>query len=77
MLTVNEAADGFSENMKALQGNYFLKGYYKRKAKKAANDKVAQDTTSTNDINRDLDEDELRAIIADAQRALDLKNSKE
>ncbi len=77
MLTINEAADGFSENMKALQGNYFLRGYYKRKAKKAANDKTVQDTASTSDIDKDLDEDELRAIIADAQRALDAKKNSE
>ncbi|MGI8601209.1 MAG: MlaD family protein, partial [Chitinophagaceae bacterium] len=33
MSTINDAAYGFSENMKALQGNFLFKGYFKRKAK--------------------------------------------
>lgn len=73
MVTINEAAYGFSENMKALHGNYFLKGYFKRKAKNAAND--AQDSTA-NDLDTELNEEELRTIIADAQRELDAKKNK-
>ena len=73
MVTINEAAYGFSENMKALHGNYFLKGYFKRKAKNAAND--APDS-SANDLDAELNEEELRTIIADAQRELDAKKNK-
>ena len=39
--TVQKAADNFSENMKALQGNIFFKGYFKKKAKAAADSSKA------------------------------------
>jgi len=77
MLTINEAADGFSENMKALQGNYFLRGYFKRKARNAVNDpKPKESVIPANDIDEDLTEAELTELIADAQKALDAKKKK-
>lgn len=78
MLTIQKAADGFGENMKALQGNYFLRGYFKRKAKEAG--KEADSTiivpSATETIDPDMDEQELKQIIAEAQKALDAKNGK-
>jgi phospholipid/cholesterol/gamma-HCH transport system substrate-binding protein len=77
MLTINDAAYGFSENMKALHGNVFLRGYFKRKARDGNADAEANvaDTTPDN-IANELDEKELRAIIAEAQKALDDKSKK-
>lgn len=74
MLTIQEAADGFSENMKALQGNYFLRGYFKRKAEKEGkNTDSAETTTAPQNTDVEPDEAELREIIAEAQKALDEK----
>ncbi len=75
MLTIQEAADGFSENMKALQGNYFLRGYFKRKARDEANKINTSDSSAINNLNADLDEKELKEIIIEAQKALDEKRS--
>lgn len=75
MVTINEAADGFSENMKALQGNYFLRGYYKRKARDAGKSPDAKDSPGEG-IDEDLSEAELNEIIADAQKALENKRKK-
>lgn len=75
MLTVQEAAYGFSENMKALHGNYFLRGYFKRKAREAEKKGGDQDTTASN-IEEEMDEAELKEIISDAQKALDSKRAK-
>lgn len=72
MTTIQEGAYGFSENMKALQGNYFLRGYFKRKAAKEADGKAA-DSAPVPDIEKDMDEDELETIITEAQKALDAK----
>ena len=72
MTTIQEGAYGFSENMKALQGNYFLRGYFKRKAKKDSDSKAA-DSASVPDIEKDMDEEELETIITEAQKALDAK----
>lgn len=74
MTTINEAADGFSENMKALQGNYFLRGYFKRKAREEG--KTHNGTETNDDIDEDLTEKELQEIISDAQKALDAKKKK-
>ncbi len=74
MMTINEAADGFSENMKALQGNYFLRGYFKRKAREEG--KTHNGTEANDDIDEDLSEKELQEIISDAQKALDAKKKK-
>lgn len=77
MTTINEAAENFGENMKALQGNYFLRGYFKRKARKEAAGLAVQDTaTDTGYMGTELDEEELKTIISDAQKALDAKKNK-
>jgi len=74
MLTIQEAANGFSENMKALQGNYFLRGYFKRKAKEEA--VLGSDTTSNEALAGEMDERELEEVIKEAQQALDAKRKK-
>jgi phospholipid/cholesterol/gamma-HCH transport system substrate-binding protein len=71
LATVQVAADNFSENMKALQGNYFLKGYFKKKAK-AQSDSLK--TSAQNEID-DLDEQDLEQIKADAEKALQQKRA--
>ncbi len=77
LATINEAAYGFSENMKALQGNFFLRGYFKKKAK----EKAKADTTAviavSDDIDPDMDEEELEELIAEAKKALDAKRKKD
>ena len=87
MKNISDGAYGFSENMKALQGNFFLKGYFKRKARAAAeakadgtdvvNTSVTKDTevTSSN-FTDDMDEAELEEVIAEAQKALEVKRKK-
>ena len=45
MATIQHAAYNFSENMRALQGNYFLRGYFKKKAQAKADSLQAADTT--------------------------------
>jgi phospholipid/cholesterol/gamma-HCH transport system substrate-binding protein len=74
--TINDAAYGFSENMKALQGNYFLRGYYKRKAKKEGKEPTTEATTNADNIDEELTEAELNEIITDAQKALEAKKKK-
>ena len=80
LATISEAADGFSENMKALQGNFFLRGYFKRKerekAKNAANG-IVPVSDSTDIIDPTMDEDDLKELIAEAQKALDAKRKKQ
>ena len=76
MVTINEAAYGFSENMKALHGNVFLRGYFKRKARDGSTEPTESAVKPTSDeITSELDESDLRAIITEAQKALDEKNS--
>jgi phospholipid/cholesterol/gamma-HCH transport system substrate-binding protein len=75
MLTIQQAADGFSENMKALQGNYFLRGYFKRKAREEGNKTNNTDSSASSSIDADMDEKELKEIIIEAQKALDEKKS--
>lgn len=71
MATIDEAAYGFSENMKALHGNYFLRGYFKRKAaKEGALAETALPAAAGDD---GLTEEELKEIIAEAQELLDAK----
>lgn len=79
MLTIQEAANGFSENMKALQGNYFLRGYFKRKARDAAKNESTGVTTAapTDVVDEDMNEEELKEIIAEAQKALEAKKTKQ
>jgi phospholipid/cholesterol/gamma-HCH transport system substrate-binding protein len=75
MLTIKEAAHGFSENMKALQGNFLLRGYFKRKAKDASNNETAVQGAPEEAITADMEEAELKEIIAEAQKALDAKKA--
>ncbi len=69
MATVNDAAFGFSENMKALQGNIFFRGYFKKQAK--AKEKANQDSSlnTSNVEDPELDESELREIQEAADKA--------
>jgi phospholipid/cholesterol/gamma-HCH transport system substrate-binding protein len=78
MVTIEQAAYGFSENMKALQGNIFLRGYFKKKAK-ADNANAAEAATDPALENAvvEMDEAELKEIIAEAQKALDAKKAKQ
>lgn len=78
MNTIQVAADEFSENMKALQGNIFLRGYFKKKAKESPKKPEAgkQVGPPPAEVDDDMDEDELREIISEAQKALDKKNGK-
>jgi phospholipid/cholesterol/gamma-HCH transport system substrate-binding protein len=77
MLTIQEAANGFGENMNALKDSYFLRGYFKRKARAAAEDgEISADTAATELPAADMDERELEEIIKDAQQALDAKRKK-
>lgn len=82
MININDAAYGFSENMKALQGNFFLKGYFKRKAKADAKnlseaEMLALDESDSLYLDEDLNEAELKQLIIEAQKALDAKKKKE
>ncbi|MEO6831660.1 MAG: MlaD family protein [Chitinophagaceae bacterium] len=45
MTTIQHAAYNFSENMRALQGNYFLRGYFRKKAQAKADSLQNADTT--------------------------------
>lgn len=73
MITIQEAAYGFSENMKALHGNYFLRGYFKRKARDGNKSNTTQVADS---LDTEMTEEELKEIITDAQKALDAKKGK-
>ncbi len=66
LLTVQKAADNFGENMKALQGNYFLKGYFKKKAKAQADSAKA----NMNNSDDEMDDAELEQIKSDAEKEL-------
>ncbi|MFN2458083.1 MAG: MlaD family protein, partial [Chitinophagaceae bacterium] len=67
MATINDAAFGFSENMKALQGNFLFKGYFKKKAKEK--EKLAAQTANAIDSSDiEMDEDDLAEIEAAAMK---------
>jgi phospholipid/cholesterol/gamma-HCH transport system substrate-binding protein len=66
LLTVQKAADNFSENMKALQGNYFLKGYFKKKAKAQADSVKAMQEEEP-----DMDDAELELIRTNAEKEIE------
>ncbi len=77
MITIKEAAYGFSENMKALQGNFFLRGYFKKKAAEEEKESVVHKAAVVpEDVSSDMEEKELKDIIAEAQKALDEKHIK-
>jgi phospholipid/cholesterol/gamma-HCH transport system substrate-binding protein len=66
LVTVQKAADNFSENMRALQGNYFLKGYFKKKAKAQA------DSAKANlEAEPEIDDAELELIRTNAEKELE------
>ncbi len=70
MGTINDAAYGFSENMKALQNNFLFKGYFKKQAK--AKEKALLENgnvTLADSTDVDLDEAELLEIEAAAEKA--------
>jgi phospholipid/cholesterol/gamma-HCH transport system substrate-binding protein len=72
MATINDAAFGFSENMKALQGNFLFKGYFKRqaKAKEKAAAIAAVNIDSTDIEMNDADLAEIEAAAQKAQQAI-------
>ena len=72
MGTIQQAAYNFSENMRALQGNYFLRGYFKRKSKaKADSTKQAEE-----DSPQEMDDDELKQMRDDADKELQRRKPK-
>ncbi|WP_018617147.1 MlaD family protein [Segetibacter koreensis] len=76
MLTMREAAYDFSENMKALQGNFFLRGYFRRKAREKDKNVVVPEkaVVSSDGVVSQLNEEELKEVIASAQKALEAKH---
>jgi phospholipid/cholesterol/gamma-HCH transport system substrate-binding protein len=78
LLAVQQAADGFGENMKALHGNIFFRGYYKRKARDAAkqSDSTIVLTSATEALDPNMDEQDLKDLITEAQKELDAKHKK-
>jgi phospholipid/cholesterol/gamma-HCH transport system substrate-binding protein len=77
MVTIREAADGFSENMKALQGNYFFRGYYKRKAQEdGKNPGAQQEIAASESLSAEMSETELKDLIGEAEKALAEKRKK-
>jgi len=69
MSTVNDAAFGFSENMKALQGNILFRGYFKRQAKAKEKEKLISLQNATDSTEVELDEEDLKEIEAAAEKA--------
>jgi phospholipid/cholesterol/gamma-HCH transport system substrate-binding protein len=67
MSTINDAAFGFSENMKALSNNFLLRGYFKKQAK--AKEKAAAEDVKNGEAEPDLTEAELAEIEAAADKA--------
>lgn len=77
MLTIQEGAHNFNENMKALQSSFLFRGYFKRRSgEKSADSSGITDGAAPADVGDDMDEAELKAIIAEAQKALDEKKKK-
>jgi phospholipid/cholesterol/gamma-HCH transport system substrate-binding protein len=79
MATINDAAFGFSENMKALQGNFLFKGYFKRqaKAKEKAAALAAVNIDSTDIEMNDADLAEIEAAAQKAQQVIIDRKKKE
>jgi phospholipid/cholesterol/gamma-HCH transport system substrate-binding protein len=78
MVTINQAAYEFTENMKALHENFLFKGYFKRKAKEAGENPDAKEVKFDPDnMPSDMDTTELVDIIAEAQKALDAKRKRD
>lgn len=66
--TVNQAAYNFSENMRALQGNFFFRGYFKKKAR-AQKDSL-EAVEEANEDDEDMSDEELRELRDEADREL-------
>jgi phospholipid/cholesterol/gamma-HCH transport system substrate-binding protein len=79
MATINDAAFGFSENMKALQGNFLFKGYFKRqaKAKEKAAALAAVDIDTTDIQMTDAEMAEIEAAAQKAQQLIIDRKKKE
>ncbi len=73
MGTIQAAAYNFSENMRALQGNYFLRGYFKKKSKAQADSakRAAEDDTP-----QEMDDEDLQRMRDDADRELQKRKAK-
>lgn len=69
MATINDAAYGFSENMKALQGNILFRGYFRKKAKAAEKNKQDSLVNMTDSTEIELDEADLKEIQEAAEKA--------
>lgn len=67
MGTINDAAYGFSENMKALQGNFLFRGYFRRKERER--DKLAANVSESDSTNIEMSDDDLKEIEAAAEKA--------
>jgi phospholipid/cholesterol/gamma-HCH transport system substrate-binding protein len=75
--SIQDAAEGFSENMKAMQSSFLFRGYFKRKAKEEAQQADSLKTgTNTDSDDLDLNEEELEELLKDTQKALDAKRKK-
>jgi len=75
--SIQEAAAGLSENMKAMQSSFLFRGYFKRKAKEEG--KSVDSLKSELDIDSsdlDLTEEELEELVIEAQKALEAKRKK-
>lgn len=69
MSTINDAALGFSENMKALQGNFLFKGYFKKKAKADEKAAAAENALDSSEMTA-ADIAEIEAAAEKAQQAI-------
>jgi len=77
MITIEEAAKSFDENMKAMQSSFLFRGYFNKKAEEEKNNPdVLQSNGKPVNSTNDPDVAELKQIIAEAQKALDEKQGK-
>jgi phospholipid/cholesterol/gamma-HCH transport system substrate-binding protein len=67
MLTINDAAYGFSENMKALQNNFLFKGYFKKQAKEKEK-KLAEAGNNIDSADIEMSEEDYKEIEAAAEK---------
>ena len=68
MASINDAAFGFSENMKALQGNIFFRGYFKKKEKERLKT-AAENAAIVDSATIELSDAELEEIDEAAEKA--------
>jgi phospholipid/cholesterol/gamma-HCH transport system substrate-binding protein len=75
--SIKNAADGLSENMKAMQSSFLFRGYFKRKAKEAGKQADSLNAVlEIEDDDFDFTEEELEEMVREAQKALDEKRKK-